>query len=270
MVRNGNITGKAHRLLLVAMAVACFSPAWAQDTTARVIQMTGRVSLLRDATDTTKWALGMGSVVRPGQVIVTGPDGMATLQVSDGSTCEVFPDSQVVFRDNYSNWRDLVRLVLGHIKVHIEKLNGQPNPARVTTPTAVISVRGTVFDVQIEDLDDTTLVTLEEGEVRVRNVVQGGNEIILLPGDSVRVYRNQPLAQRTVDRSGMALRAVRAATQALYELLYRHSAGSGTGTGSSGGTVSGDHGKTGTGGTTTGTGGTTTTTPPVTPPVTGP
>ena len=35
----------------------------------------------------------------------------------------------------------------------------------MTSPTAVISVRGTVFDVVVQDDDGTTFVTVDEGEV---------------------------------------------------------------------------------------------------------
>ena len=56
----------------------------------------------------------------------------------------------------------------GRVKVHIQKLGGQPNNNRVTTPTAVISVRGTIFDVSVED-GESTLVAVEEGLVEVRH-----------------------------------------------------------------------------------------------------
>jgi hypothetical protein len=259
MLRNMELTKTAKRLLLAATLVLSLLPAWGQEGAARVLSMTGRVDVLRD---NTRWMLNAGSVVQPRQVVVTGPDGMARFEVlSDGSTFDVFPNSQVVFRASPANWKDLLDVTLGRVKVYIQKLNGQPNHNRVTTPTAVISVRGTVFDVAIEDEDATTLVSVEEGEVGVRNLAAGG-EVSLHPGEWIRVYRSQPLAQRNVDRAAVVQGTLRAAAQALYELLYRRQVG-GVG-GSSGGGVpttvgSGDHTKTGTDGTTT-------TAPPAPPP----
>ena len=40
---------------------------------------------------------------------------------------------------------------IGKIKVYIQHLPGIPNPNNVSTPTALISVRGTVFSVDVQD-----------------------------------------------------------------------------------------------------------------------
>ena len=112
-------------------------------------------------------------------------------------------------------------VLLGRVKVHIQKLGGQPNYNRVRTPTAVISVRGTIFDVAVEDEDDTTLVSVEEGQVGVLHLLKPGPERILNEGESVRVYRNQPLAQAPVDKSPAVRALLRAAEQAMYQLVYR-------------------------------------------------
>ena len=42
-------------------------------------------------------ALSTGDTVKAQQLVVTGPDGYARFEVSDGSTFEVFPNSKVVF-----------------------------------------------------------------------------------------------------------------------------------------------------------------------------
>src|SRR5262245_17155045 len=150
------VAGTARRALPAVALLALLVPVWAQDpAAAKLISLSGRVSVLRD---NAPWALDVGSLVMPKQIILTGPDGIARFQVSDGSTFDVFPNSRVIFRDNAPNWKDLLDVLLGRVKVHIEKLNGLPNHNRVMTPTAVISVRGTTFDVAIEDDDDTTLV----------------------------------------------------------------------------------------------------------------
>src|ERR1700676_33872 len=121
--------------------------------------LTGRVSVLRDSQEL---ALDVGDSVHVGQLIMTGPDGHALFQVSDGSTFEVFPNSQVQFRKNAPNWLDLIDIVLGRVRVHIEHWGGQPNPNRIITPTAVISVRGTTFDVVVDDDDGATIIEVED------------------------------------------------------------------------------------------------------------
>jgi hypothetical protein len=179
--------------------------------------------------DEAPWVLNPGDSVQPRQIIITGPDGFAVFQVSDGSTFEVFPNARVVFRENAGSWRDLLDLLLGRVKVHIQKLGGQPNYNRVRTPTAVISVRGTTFDVAIEDEDDTTLVSVEEGLVGVQHLLKPGPERMLTAGESIRVYKNQPLAQAAVDKDSVIREFLRRAEQAVYEAVYRSGGTGGVG-----------------------------------------
>jgi len=218
--------GRTALWLLLAASCIC-APSYGQNGMAKVITLTGQVSVLRD---NSPWVLNVGDFVQPHQIIVTGPDGFAVFQVSDGSTFEVFPNARAIFRENPGSWRDLLDVLLGRVKVHIQKLGGQPNYNRVRTPTAVISVRGTVFDVAVEDEDDTTLVSVEEGQVSVQHLLKPGPERILNEGESIRVFRNQPLAMANIDRSNVVRSALRAAEQAVYEVLY-HRVGSPTSTG---------------------------------------
>ena len=207
----------AHGLLWAAACIYLV-PMHAESGAAKVITLNGQVSVLRDDSP---WVLNVGDSVQPRQIVITGPDGFAVFQVSDGSTFEVFPNARVVFRENPGSWRDLLDVLLGRVKVHIQKLGGQPNYNRVRTPTAVISVRGTVFDVAIEDEDDTTLVSVEEGQVGVQHLLKPGPERILNEGESLRVYRDQPLAAVPVDKNSAIRALLQRAEQALYEIVYR-------------------------------------------------
>lgn len=205
-----------------ALAAVCLVPCYSQigspESAARVVEMTGQVSVIRD---NSPWALHTGDLVHVRQMIKTGPDGFAVLEISDGSKFEVFPNSQVIFRENPGNWRDLLDLVLGRVKLHVQKLGGRPNPTSIHTPTAVISVRGTVFDVSMED-GDTTLVAVEEGQVAVRHRLQPQSEPKLLnAGEYIRVYRNQPLASKSVDKGAVVQRGLRAAADVFYTIIYR-------------------------------------------------
>lgn len=218
------------RLLAAALvcvnvsAVLCFAQG---DSVATVMQVSGQASVLKDSTP---WALHVNSVVQMKQVIVTGADGYAVLRVSDGSTFEVFPNSRVVFRANPANWKDLLDLYLGQVKVHIQKLGGQPNYNRIKTPTAVISVRGTVFDVKVED-ETATFVSVQEGLVEVSDLVFGSKKM-LSQGEELWVYKDQPLAKQASPIRGAVLKQVgRGALEALVRATNR-----GTG-GASGGSV---------------------------------
>jgi hypothetical protein len=181
------------------------------DGTARVLELTGQVSVLRNGD---LWALLPNGTVTPGQEIVSGPDGHAMLEVSDGSHVEVFPNSHLLFRANRTSLRDLLDVILGKVRIHIEKLGGQPNPYKVTSPTAFIAVRGTTFEVTV-DASETTMVAVEEGRVEVYHRLSGSNKsVVLNPGYSVTVFKNEPLAESHVDR-------VRTLTKAIDQVAER-------------------------------------------------
>src|SRR5258706_12376004 len=180
------------------------------ESAAKVISLNGQVSVLRDSEP---WALNVGDVVPVRQVLVTGADGFAQFQVSDGSTFEVYPNSNVVFRKNPPNLRDLLDVLVGRVKVHIQKWGGQPNPNRVLTPTAVISVRGTTFGVSVDDDSEATTISVEEGVVDVRHALKpGGGVKTLNAGESLHVYMNQPLAHTLVAKAARAGRTIPALT----------------------------------------------------------
>lgn len=191
-------------LLVTAVASVCFGqfpggwvPSGSESYSARVVSQSGPVSIYKDSR---LIALSPGDTVQVTQTIVAGPDGHATLQVSDGSTIEVFPNSELVFRKNTGNWKDLLDLIIGTIRVHIEHIGNQPNPNRIMTPTAVISVRGTTFDVSVDEEDETTEVDVEEGTVVVRhNLLPASRDATLHTGESIKVYKSVPIASNGLD-----------------------------------------------------------------------
>jgi len=235
------------------MLAVCVPVLSAQDLAATVLYQTGMVSV---ADGGFFKALSAGSSVKPRQLIITGSDGYARFQVSDGSTFEVFQNSKVMFRETPGDWRHLINILMGRIKVFVEHAPGIPNPNNVTSPTAVVSVRGTVFDVVVEDEDGTTFVTVDEGQVAVRNLTAPGNPAILNPGDSIRVIRGQALLGRQIDRGNILRKALQVIRDTVYQAGLEHQGGT-RGTGGVTGPTStgqGDKTKDGTTGTTTGTG----------------
>ncbi|HLW76457.1 MAG TPA: FecR family protein [Bryobacteraceae bacterium] len=229
-------------LLMAAAGVLCplaqaqfWTPADANQYAAKAVSVTGRVSVLRDGVE---YAIEMGGEVRVKELIFTGSDGQARFQVSDGSYFDVFPNSRVVFRKNVPNWRDLIDVLVGRVKVHIEHWGDQPNPNRVITPTAVISVRGTTFDITVDDDDESTLVEVEEGTVAVRHaLLPGNNPKLVTTGESLKVYRDQPIANNGIDKGALAQRILRMAVNALSTWESRRGGVGGVGApgGSSGG-----------------------------------
>lgn len=205
--------------------------------TARIAVLTGRVSLERSGGEL--WALQPGQTIAAGQVVVTGPDGYAELELSDQSQIEVFPNSRLIFRANRFNWRDLLDLYFGKIRLQIQHLTDEASPYRVTTPTAVISIRGTVLAVDVPSSDET-LVSVETGSVRVRHRLLPGKEVTVESGEAVQVHANTPLAAAKLSVPVLAIgRAVRAVVDTLATISGPGKTPSAGGAPGGGGTSSG-------------------------------
>src|ERR1035438_4894861 len=229
-------------LLLAVVAGVSVTAIQAQShEVATVIEMQGQVSVLRGG----QVALFQNSTVAAKEEILTGPDGHAVFRISDGSTFEVFPKSHVIFQGQWTI-EDMLQLFLGKIRVQIEHRNG-PNHKKVSTPTAVISVRGTVFDVSVEDDDGTTLVSVEEGQVEVQHALQPGPVKVLNQNESLRIFPNQPLIAKAGPSPGAVKFVFDRIRAAVYDIILNNPGASGAGGGGVGGSTGGpqpDGGKT--------------------------
>jgi hypothetical protein len=211
--------------LLPALAASAFLLHGQDPQKAKIIDLTGRVSLLQN--EKFEKPLFLGDELVPGTLIVTGPDGYARVQVPDGSTFEVFPNARVLYRERGFGIGDLLNVIIGRVKVYIQHDKG-PNPNRVSTPTAVISVRGTVFDVRVVS-EDETLVSVDEGAVDVQNVTAAGNSVRLTPDglNSIRVMRGQPIA-KAKDIGGPLRMAMKTIRDAIYQVAIQQRSPTGT------------------------------------------
>lgn len=244
MHRRFRLSRNVRSLLVAAAAVVSFAPLRAQNLyNATVIEQLGRVSILDSGYSK---PLFKGDSVAPQQWIVTGPDGYAKFQVSDGSTFEIFNNARVLFRETPGNLKDLLNVWIGRIKVFIQHEPGKPNHNEVSSPTAVISVRGTVFDVVVEDDDGTTLVTVDDGIVTVRNSTAPGNFVQLTQGEFVRVFKGQPLLAKQIDKGNVIRMGLKALRDAVYQVLIQRQGGAPIPGGGPQAGNQGDKGKTGT------------------------
>jgi ferric-dicitrate binding protein FerR (iron transport regulator) len=197
-------------LVRLARADNWFSDSAEYAATTKTVQ--GQVSVERDMR---LLALDVGDKLKVQETVVTGKTGRAVFAISDGSTIEVFPNSKFIFRKTPGNWRDLLDVVLGRVRVQIEHIGDTPNPNKVRTPTAVISVRGTIFDIEVNEDDESTLVTVEEGIVDVGHALLGSDvKRTLHAGESIRVYRDTPVAQR-FDKNNALRHVLRVAMEAV-------------------------------------------------------
>lgn len=155
---------------------------------ARVLSSEGPVEIRRQANGQAQMqpiAFKMNDELNAGDTIVTGKKGRLVLGLSDGSQAVIAPQTMVIIQNLQQSPRTLFNVLRGKTRVQIEKHGGQPNPYRVNTPTAVIAVRGTIFDVLVKD--DETEVFLHEGQVSVFNLALPNQPVLLAPGQTTRI-----------------------------------------------------------------------------------
>ena len=172
------------------MTAAAFAQ---QLVSAKITAVEGQVEIRRYPSNQpvpVKIAFKVDDRLSAGDTIITGKNGRLVLGLSDGSQAVIAPQSRVVIQDLSQSPRTLFEVIKGKTRIQIEKLGGQPNPYRVNTPTAVIAVRGTIFDVLVNDTD--TEVFLHEGEVAVINLRLPDQPVILTAGQTTRVFMQRP------------------------------------------------------------------------------
>jgi len=135
----------------------------------------------RSASSKTFVALS-NQAIQAGDELRTGPGGSIILTVPDGSYMVVSENSRVVIEDFWSgNFKSIMNLMLGQVRFYIQRLGGRPNPYSVRTPTALIAVRGTTFDVMVDEAQ-TAEVRCLDGRVTVEGVGVSDREVILEAG----------------------------------------------------------------------------------------
>ncbi len=148
--------------------------------------------------------------VQIGDEVRTGPGGTLMLELGDGSYMVVSENSALTIDDFMApNLRSLVNMMLGKVRFYIQRLGGKPNPYRVTTPTALIAVRGTIFEVSVDEAQITEIRCLE-GRVSVETAGLSDREVVLDEGRKTLVRPGEyPLPPVNNDEALVRNRVVR-------------------------------------------------------------
>ena len=170
------MTKRTALAVFLVSAVLC-----AQDASAVAIsQATGKVLFLKNGSYT--WAqISAGQVLGTGDQLKTAGDATATVTFDDGSTVSLNPGSAFTMQESSASGSSL-QLKLGSLRAWISKsLNRR---FQVRTPTAVCSVRGTEFSVEVGAGGDTR-VQMFNGLLAVSD--NNKNEVLLKDTQGVEV-----------------------------------------------------------------------------------
>src|ERR1700731_3796529 len=125
-----------------------------------------------------------GEQLPPGTTLDTG-SGRLLLRLSDGSEVIVRAHTKLHVQQPSLNDPSYFQLLLGRIRALVNKRTGGAVPFELGTPSAVIAVRGTQFDVEVNSRN-VTEVDVVDGLVEVYGRNAAGS-VLLEPGFSTRV-----------------------------------------------------------------------------------
>lgn len=147
--------------------------------------------------------LSRNSFIKTNDVVRAEGDGMAEFKWSDGTRLRLTPNSQLTIKKvSYNSLQKAdssqFKLTNGKVFVRIVKPLASNSAFEVETPTALASVRGTVFSVEVKD--GKTEVAVYKGEVKVSSSNgKEKQEETILPGKVVQ--SSQPGSLETVSSS---------------------------------------------------------------------
>jgi hypothetical protein len=122
----------------------------------------------------------------PAGTVIQTASGHILLNLSDGSQVLIYPYTQVVLKRPSFLDPNYLHLLLGRIRAQISKRTGGSPSFQLGTQSAIITVRGTKFLVEVNPAQ-VTEVDVREGVVQVTGVHQPAKSVLLEQGFSARV-----------------------------------------------------------------------------------
>jgi len=147
-------------------------------------------------------------VLETESTIETGK-GSVLLNMEDGSEVLVKPHSRVVLKSPDISRGLCLELFIGNIIAKVQKRIGNTPSFRIGTPSAVITIRGTRFSVEVTK-KKSTYVQVFEGVVEVQGLLAGSAPVLVRPDFSTEVEENRgaqeprshPFDERSGNRAG--------------------------------------------------------------------
>ncbi len=176
-----------------------------QTSDAYVTAAQGKVSI---DSGSLPWAVSSGERVPVQRVITTGPDGFAHFDVKGGSSFEIYSNSRVIFRQNASTAGDLLDVLAGRVRIHLNPGPGQLQQ-RIFCPVATITAVDPATIALAIDEDDNLRIDVLEGEVRVQHALLPRNEPTLVKAIDAVLVRKDEQISRQMDRGTLYRYAIK-------------------------------------------------------------
>jgi hypothetical protein len=165
-----------------------------------VSEVKGKVSVISPQGTAAPAQRGM---VLPEETTVETVKGSVILLLPDGSQVLVKSKTRLVLKSPARSEGHFLQMFLGEILANIKKRLGETPPFRLGTPSAVITVRGTRFSVQVDKKGRTT-VQVFEGVVEVEGLAEKPRAVLVEPGYQTEVNPGkQPQMPQEINQLGL-------------------------------------------------------------------
>ena len=132
-----------------------------------------------------------GQVLPAGTVVETGEGRLVLVLRTDESEILVQPHTRLLVSEPVpGNW-NAVEILVGRVRAYIRKRTGGAPPFQMGTPSAVIAVRGTRFDVEV-NRRGVSEIDVFDGLVEVASSTVSAASVLVSPGFSTRVGMGTP------------------------------------------------------------------------------
>lgn len=135
----------------------------------------------------------LGEELKQGDIIKTGPGSFMVFNIGETATARVQPDTTVTLSSIADRSNIDLTLMKGGVLNKVNKLS-KGSSYKISTPTVVASVRGTVFSATYEE--GTNTVAVKNGNVEV--LVKDRNETVSLKDGKTAVIK-ETVIERPID-----------------------------------------------------------------------
>ncbi len=133
------------------------------------------------------------------QMVVVTTNDTKELSLSDGTVVTLNESSQLSYKTEFSKKERRVQL---NGEAFFKVTRDEGRPFVIETETANVRVLGTSFNIRSYPTDDYFEVYVETGKVTV-DFKNGGDGVVLSPGEFVRLAKSEGKALKGMDESGM-------------------------------------------------------------------
>lgn len=135
----------------------------------------------------TSLVLSRSGILPQGAIIETDPNAKVLLRLEDGSEILLREGSHLELnQESLPTGNTLFELILGKLRAVVTKRYSGTPSFQLGTPSAIVAVRGTKFEVEVNN-HKVTEVDVEQGLVQVTGRAASEPSVLLEPGFSTRV-----------------------------------------------------------------------------------